>query len=168
METQADRKNVFTVTGVFASSRDAENAYHLLIELGYMPEEITLIMSEEMGQRISNSQSEKSGLITEKKSKNIDRKFASGISHAVDSLGKFVALPGVSLMVAGDFNDGGVRALTNSVMSDKYADFYRSLILEGEIVIDFTPHTAKEKNMITGLWENYRGYPIIRRASNAA
>jgi len=138
------------------------------MELGYTPKEVTLIMSEETCEKIASNYPEKSQNGTGKSSRFTNMKIARDISDAIDSMGKFVAIPGVAMMVAGDLNDRGLRALSNSVMSDRYADFYQSLIRDGEIVIDFTPHSAREKNMITGLWENYRGYPIIRRAENAA
>ncbi len=64
--------------------------------------------------------------------------------------------------------DGVERALTNSVMSDKDAEFYRAVIRDGEIVIDFTPHSAIEKNIVTTLWEDYRGFPVVRRQKIAA
>lgn len=167
MEARRNRKDTFTVTGVFASRKDAENAYHLLMELGYAPEEVTLIMSDETGEKICGKRKSESRFVLGRKI-NTTNYAGSNISDAIDSLGKFVALPGVALMVAGDFQDGGVSALINSVMSDKYAGFYKSVIKDGEIVIDFTPHSAREKNIIMNLWENYRGYPVIRKAENAA
>ncbi|WP_221393072.1 hypothetical protein [Dyadobacter sp. NIV53] len=154
MENGYNKKNICTVTGVFATKEDAENAYHILIDLGYTADEITLIMSDETQNKLAKSSHD---------NLNVDHT----IADIMVSLGKFVAFPGVALMVAGDFNDGGVRALTGSVMSDIYAQYYRTRIKDGEIVIDFRPRTVRERNMITDLWENYGGYPLIR-VSDAA
>jgi hypothetical protein len=168
METQRNRQNTFTVTGVFANSNDAENAYHLLMELGYAPGEVTVMMSDETGKKICDSRKRLTRMLLASNFKPVYQNFGNDICHAIDEMGKFISLPGVSLIVAGDFKNNGLRALTNSVMSDKYAQFYQSLIRDGEIVIDFTPHSAREKNVITGEWENYHGFPIIRRSENAA
>jgi hypothetical protein len=166
MENQGNGKSAFTVTGVFADKADAENAYHFLMTLGYTPSEVTLIMSDETGQKMNknNDRHHRAGSRT----RFIIQKELNGISEAIDAYGKFVAIPGVSLIVAGDLAGSGLNALANSVMSDKYATYYKTLIKDGEIVIDFAPHSVKEKNMIAGLWEDFHGYPITRRANHAA
>lgn len=167
MENQGNGKSAFTVTGVFADKADAENAYHFLMTLGYRPSEVTLIMSDETGQKMNQHRDHR--LRGGSKTRfTIQKERHSGISEAIDSYGKFVAIPGASLMVAGDLSGSGLHALANSVMSDKYATYYKTLIKEGEIVIDFAPHSVKEKNMIAGLWEDFHGYPITRRANHAA
>jgi len=165
MENQHTKRDTCTITGVFATQEDAENAFHILMEMGYNPEEITLIMSDETKDKIYNH---KAGLRLDSVPDSEHANACMTILDALDSLGKFVAIPGVSLMVAGDFNDGGVRALTSSVLSEKYAQFYQTRIKDGEILIDFQPHTMKERNMITSLWENYGGDSVIRRLGNAA
>ena len=166
MENQGNGKSAFTVTGVFADKGDAENAYHFLMTLGYTPSEVTLIMSDETGQKMNRQSDQR--LLGGSRTRFTIQKELNGISEAINSYGKFVAIPGASLMVAGDLAGSGLHALANSVMSDKYATYYKTLIKEGEIVIDFAPHSVKEKNMITGLWEDFHGYPITRRANHAA
>jgi len=165
MKDGYNKANTCTVTGVFATREDAENAYHILMELGYSPDEITLIMSEKTQDKLYNSRTDYSGFDA---GFHFDKSSCNTISDAIDALGKFVAFPGVALMVAGDFNDGGVRALTDSVMSDRYAQYYRTRINDGEIVIDFLPHTVNERNIISGIWEDFGGDPLIRNVDNAA
>ncbi|MCE7041502.1 hypothetical protein [Dyadobacter sp. CY312] len=157
------RSNAGTVTGIFATKEDADRAYDSLMELGYSEEEITLIMSEETqeklyGQPVSLSNS----------SYGDESQTRNPIVQAIRHLGKFVSFPGVAMVVAANFNDGGIRALSASVMSDKYAQFFRGKINEGEIVIDFKPHSVSERNYITGLWKKFGGFPLIRRLSTAA
>jgi hypothetical protein len=166
METTKMRKNTLTVTGVFANEEDAENAYHLLMELGYTPEEVTLIMSNKTGESLLKHDFFEAETLSEA---DQDREEAgNNISDAIDTMGKFVSFPGCTLIVAGDFKDGGIRAVAESVMSDEYAEFYQNRVREGEIIIDLTPHNLKEISMITDLWENFRGYPLIRRSKHAA
>ena len=165
METLNTKKDTCTVTGIFATREDAENAYHTLIEMGYSPEEITLIMSDETNDKLYKRSSV---MMLDSNYGFHNDDVCNSIADAIDHLGMFVSFPGVSLVVAGDFNDGGVRALTSSVMSDKYAQFYRNRLKDGEIVINFQPHTLKERNIIASIWENYGGDSVIRRLSHAA
>ena len=163
MDTNNTINNAGTITGIFATKEDADRAYYSLMELGYSEEEITLIMSEETQEKlyalpVSVSSS---GYVYESQNKN-------PIQTALEHLGKFVSFPGVAMVVAANFNDGGVRALSASVMSDKYAQFFRGRINEGEIVIDFKPHSIYERNYITDLWKKIGGFPLIRRLSTAA
>jgi hypothetical protein len=168
MEALHQHKSINTVTGVFATREDAEKAYQTLIKLGYRAEEITLIMSKDTCDRLyehdGDSFYNNSGLDYFKRKKLR----VSRISDALDVYGKFVAIPGLALVVAGNLQEGGFRALSSSVMSDEYGEYFQSRIQDGEILIDFGLHTAKERNLIIGLWENYGGYPIVRKISNAA
>jgi hypothetical protein len=168
MEARYNKQDTFTVTGVFATRQDAENAYHILMELGYTPDEITLIMSDETQEKLYKSPDQDLKMLLESRKYNRSDENCSTIYDALNTFGKFVALPGVALMVAGDFNDGGVRALSGSIMSDKYAHYFQTKIKDGEIVIDFKPHTARERNIIANLWENCGGDPLVRRARNVA
>jgi hypothetical protein len=158
-----NKVNAGTVTGIFATREDADRAYHSLIELGYCEEEITLIMSEK-------TQEKHFGIPGDKLNAGYtpDPQNESDIVRAIQHLGKYVSFPGVALVVAANFNDGGVRALSASVMSDTYAQFFRGRINDGEIVIDFNPHSIKERNLITGLWKSLGGLPLIRRLDVAA
>jgi hypothetical protein len=151
-----------TVTGIFATKEDAETAYNFLIEMGYEPDEITLMMSEHTKERFY-------------KDVNPDHYLLAGravtdnaIQTAIRFFGRFVAFPGVAMLVVANFRDGGIKAVTRSVMSDKYAQFFRTKINEGEIVIDFNPHSVKERNLIRAIWERCGGLPLIRRSETAA
>jgi len=54
------------------------------------------------------------------------------------------------------------------VLSDEYAAYFQRRIQEGEILIDFGLHNVKERNLIMNLWENYGGFSLVRKISNAA
>ncbi|MCF2505152.1 hypothetical protein L0663_17275 [Dyadobacter sp. CY107] len=90
------------------------------------------------------------------------------ISDALDVFGRFVAIPGLALVVAGKLDEGGQRAIASTVLSDEYATYFQRRIQEGEILIDFGLHNIKERNLIINLWENYGGFSLIREVSNAA
>jgi hypothetical protein len=162
------QKSISTLTGVFATRDDAENAYRTLLKLGYRAEEITLIMSEETCDRLYERHEE--DFYVSKNQDYFKRKKlqVSRISDALDVYGRFVAIPGLALVVAGNLKEGGFRALSNSVMSDDYAEYFQRRISDGEILIDFGLHTVKERNLIIGLWENYGSFPLVRRVRNAA
>ena len=86
----------------------------------------------------------------------------------MDVFGRFVAIPGLALVVAGKLDEGGQRAITSTVLSDEYATYFQRRIQEGEILIDFGLHNVKERNLIMNLWENYGGFSLVRKISNAA
>jgi hypothetical protein len=164
MNTNIDtRHNAGTITGIFATREDADQAYFILMELGYSEEEITLMMSEETQERLYGIPIDKSNL-----SSADEDQTSNDIVRAIKHLGKYISFPGVALVVAANFNDGGVRALSASVMSDKYAQFFRGRINEGEIVIDFKPHSISERNLITSLWRKFGGTPLVRGTKTAA
>jgi len=161
-------KSVNTVTSVFATRTDAENAYKALLKLGYEAGEITLIMSEETCERLyqyhdSDFDDNRTSVLGKGKKLQVTR-----ISDALDVFGRFVAIPGLALVVAGKLDEGGQRAITSTVLSDEYATYFQRRIQEGEILIDFGLHNVKERNLIMNLWENYGGFSLVRKISNAA
>lgn len=159
---------VNTLTSVFATRADAENAYQALLRLGYKADEITLIMSEETCERLYQyhdtdyNNNRKSSLGIGKKLQ------VTRISDALDVYGRFVAIPGLALVVAGKLDEGGQRAVTSTVLSDEYATYFQRRIQEGEILMDFGLHNLKERKVIMNLWENYGGFSLVRKISNAA
>ncbi|MCF0048928.1 hypothetical protein LXM25_02590 [Dyadobacter sp. LJ53] len=168
MNDTYNTESVNTVTSVFATRADAENAYKALLKLGYDAEEITLIMSEETCERLyqyhdldhDNNRTPSLG-----KGKKLQ---VTRISDALDVFGRFVSIPGLALVVAGKLNEGGQRAIAGTVLSDEYATYFQRRIQEGEILIDFGLHNVKERNLIVNLWENYGGYSLVRKVNNAA
>jgi hypothetical protein len=153
---------------MFATRADAENAYLSLLKLGYKPEEITLVMSEETCDRLYQYHEDdfyQSRTVRSGEGKKLQ---VTRISDALDVLGRFVAIPGLALVVAGKLDEGGQRALSNTVLSDEYSTYFQRRIQEGEILIDFGLHNLKERNLIVNLWENYGGFSLVRKISNAA
>ncbi|TLV03537.1 hypothetical protein [Dyadobacter luticola] len=165
METSTPKK-ISTMTGVFATREDAENAYKTLIGLGYEAEEITLIMSEETCGKLYHHSG--SDFYTDNLKHHRKKLQVTRISDALDVYGRFVAIPGLALVVVGKLNEGGLRAMSSSVMSDDYAEYFKRRIQDGEILIDFGLHTPKEQKLLLGLWEDYGGMPLVRRVTNAA
>ncbi|MCE7065829.1 C13 family peptidase [Dyadobacter sp. CY326] len=167
METTPN-KSMNTVTSVFATRADAENAYQSLIKFGYKPEEITLIMSEETSERLYHYSENDVYNGRKLKYSGAKRLQVSRISDALEVFGRFVAIPGLALVVAGMLDEGGQRAIASTVLSDEYATYFQRRIQEGEILIDFGLHNLKERNLIVNLWENYGGYSLVRKVSAAA
>jgi hypothetical protein len=166
MKTFDHNKSINTVTGVFSTKEDAENAYQTLLNLGYMPNEISLIMSEETCRQsfgYAAEDFERNFLLHHRKKLQV-----TSISDGLDVYGKFVAIPGLALVVIGDLHEGAHRALLSSVLSDDYAEYFQRRLVDGEILIDFGLHTSREKRLILGLWEDYGGFPLVRRISAAA
>ena len=166
METVRANRSVDTVTGVFATKTDAENAYRTLLKMGYQPDEVTLIMSEETCRKLYEASC--SDLGNEMSERQKHKLQVTRISEALDVFGSYVAIPGLALVVAGDLGGSAARAITSSVLSDDYAEYFQRRIQDGEILIDFGLHAARERKTIMGVWETYGGMPLSRKVSNAA
>lgn len=163
MRAQRETQNTSVITGMFANTTEAENAYHLLMELGYAPHEVTLIMSEKLSEALLGRTNGRKTLRIHQ-----DLECCPEISDAITAHGTCVAIPGCKIVVTGDFSDGSARAISESVLSDDYAEFYQSRLEEGEIIIDFVAHSARDKRLVRKMWADCDCLPIVRHAGHAA
>ncbi|QRR00915.1 hypothetical protein [Dyadobacter sandarakinus] len=165
MKTVDHQESVSTVTGMFATGKDAEKAYQTLLDLGYHKEEITLVMSEAAYKELIQAHTQQ----------NVHPTFvisrpgrSAGFREALDQYAHYVGIPGLSFMVVGNLTEGGLRTISDTILSDEYAEYFQRSVRSGEILIDFGLHNAREKNLITDLWENFGGHPLVRPVGNAA
>jgi hypothetical protein len=164
-----------TITGVFRSRDDAESAYNALIEKGYAPDEIILLMSDETHR--STFKDTDSGEPRNKAMENAGIGSAIGgtvgaIVGVVAAIGTSVALPGLGLIVAGPIvagltgagagglTGGLIGGLIGSGMSREHAKAYEASLKEGAVVIGVVPKTAEDRRMIGSAWRQYRGENI--------
>ena len=164
-----------TITGVFRSRDDAENAYNALIEKGYLPNEIILLMSDETHRsQFKDATDTGSG---HKAMENAGIGSAIGgtlgaIVGVIAAIGTSVALPGLGLVIAGPIvaglsgagagglTGGLIGGLIGSGMSDEHAKAYEDSLKEGAVVIGVVPKTAEDRRLINTAWRQYRGENI--------
>ena len=160
-----------TITGVFRSRDDAESAYNALIEKGYAPDEIILLMSDETHRSSFNPEP------ANKAMENAGIGSAIGgtvgaIVGVVAAIGTSVALPGLGLIIAGPIvagltgagagglTGGLIGGLIGSGMSNEHAKAYEASLKEGAVVIGVVPKTIEDRRMIGTAWRQYRGENI--------
>ena len=173
-----------TVTGVFRTKEDAEQAYNSLIQKGYSPEEITVLMSNETRDRYfkhsandaDTHRDDKDDLGTKAMEKAGVGSAIGGtvgaIVGAIAAIGTSVALPGLGLVVAGPIvaaltgagagglTGGLIGALVGAGIPKERAEAYNKSIKEGGIVVGVKPKSHDHSSMIAEDWRQYRGEDI--------
>ena len=164
-----------TITGVFRSRDDAERAYNTLIEKGYAPDEIILLMSDE-----THRTQFKDSVINESGGKTMEKAgigsaiggTVGAIVGAVAAIGTSIALPGLGLIIAGPIvagltgagagglTGGLIGGLIGSGMSNDHAKAYEQSLKEGAVVIGVVPRTPEDRSLINYAWREYRGENI--------
>jgi hypothetical protein len=179
MKTTNDLKNEDgTVTGVFYTKDDAENAYNTLIAKGYEPEEIILLMSDETHKTHfqHDDHDDNSGfksLAMEKAGLGSAIGGTTGaVIGALAAIGTTVALPGLGIIVAGPIiaalsgaGAGGlagglIGGLVGSGIPKERAARYEDSLKRGGVVIGIVPRSAQDRAEICEDWKNYGGEDI--------
>lgn len=161
-----------TIMGVFHSRDDAENAYNALIEKGYSPDEIILLMTDETHRRHFVDAREHEPGTKAMESAGIGSAIGGtvgAIVGAIAAIGTSLALPGLGLVIAGPIvaaltgagaggiTGGLIGGLVGSGVPKEHAAAYESSLKEGGVVIGVVPKTAEDRRLISTAWRNYRG-----------
>lgn len=170
--TTNTRQEEGTVTGVFRSRDDAERAYDSLIDKGYTPDEIIVLMSDdthkvhfknrERETDLGNKAMEKAGV------GSAIGGTVGAIVGGIAAIGTSVALPGLGLVIAGPIvaaltgaGAGGlagglIGGLIGSGIPKEHAIIYETAIKEGGIVLGVVPKTEDDRTSIGSEWNTYR------------
>ncbi|MDR6197410.1 hypothetical protein [Siphonobacter sp. SORGH_AS_0500] len=168
------------VTGVFANTKDAENAYNALINHGFSSKDISVLMSDETRERFKDQEntSELGNKALEKAGVGSAIGGAAGaIVGAIAALGTVVVLPGLGLVVAGPLlaaltgagagglTGGIIGALVGSGIPQERAEYYENSLKEGGIVLGVTPRSDAEYEVIAQELQRSGGQEIHSRSS---
>lgn len=162
--------NAGTVTGLFRDKESAEQAYRSLINKGYSPDEITVLMSEET--RKEHFKDDKSSNLGNKSLEGAGAGSAIGgtigaIAGALAAVGASIAIPGVGLVVAGPIvaaltgagagglTGGLIGALIGAGIPEEKAKAYEEGIKEGSIVMGVVPRNEADAEYFENQWEVY-------------
>ena len=172
MENSTDYEVPTHVNAAFANQSDADNAYGELINRGYKPDEINVLLSDknhpvhvtnETG--IDDKTTEKTGV------GSAIGGVAGAIAGALATLGTAVLIPPLGIIVAGPLlasftlagagagglSGGIIGALVGSGISKEHAKIYENTIKEGGVIISFTPKTVEDRIEIITAWNNLGG-----------
>lgn len=173
-----------TITGVFRTKEDAEQAYNSLIQKGYSPDEITVLMSDKTRDLyFKDAENDADDRIRDKDTLGNKSMEKAGVGSAIGgtvgaivgaiaAIGTSVALPGLGLIVAGPIvaaltgagagglTGGLIGALVGAGIPKERAERYHKSIKEGGIVVGVVPKSYDDRSMIADDWRNYRGEEI--------
>ena len=167
-----------TITGVFYTKEEAENAYNVLIDRGYTADEIILLMSDETHKTHfdNDDTNDDSGLKTLAMEKaglgSAIGGTAGAVIGAIAAVGTTIALPGLGLVVAGPIvaaltgaGAGGlaggiIGGLVGSGIPKERAALYEESVKRGGVVIGVTPHSREDRETIREEWRDIGGKDI--------
>jgi hypothetical protein len=159
------------ITGLFRDKENAEQAYRTLLDRGYKPEEVTVLMSDETRDTHFKDNDDNSDL-GNKSLEGAGAGSAIGgtlgaIVGAIAAAGATVAIPGVGIVLAGPIvaalagaGAGGlagglIGALVGAGIPEDKAKEYESGIKEGGIVMGVEPKNAEDAAYFESEWEHH-------------
>jgi hypothetical protein len=157
------------IVGVFNDKHSAEQAYDVLMNLGYTRDETNVLMTDETRQRnFGEADADESNL----GSKALEGAgvggaigtVAGGLVAALAAIGTSIALPGLGIVVAGPLaaalagagagaaTGGLIGALIGSGIPEEHARKYESHIQKGGILLAVNPRNATDAQQIESSW----------------
>jgi hypothetical protein len=157
------------VVGVFNDKRTAEQAYDMLMNLGYSRDETNVVMTDETRKRsFSKSDADDSDLGNKAlEGAGVGGAIGTvvgGLVAALAAIGTSIALPGLGIIVAGPLaaalagagagaaTGGLIGALVGSGIPEESARSYEAHVRSGGILIAVTPHSDTEAQQIENSW----------------
>jgi uncharacterized membrane protein len=152
------------VGNAFADRESAERAYEMLLERGYEPNEINLLMSEATKKRYFPDE-EASTELEQKAHEGIAKTALEGAGKGtligtLLAFGSNMVLPGVGLFIGGPLFiglgalAGGLgSALVESGFTEEQAKLYEEDIQQGRIVLGVVPHTDEDAQYFARAWK---------------
>src|SRR5689334_35682 len=162
-----------TVSGIFQNREDAEQAYNSLVNRGYDPKDIILLMSDKTHKThfkdrdkdtaLGNKAAEKAGV------GSAIGGTAGAVIGAIAAIGTTVALPGLGLVIAGpiiagltgagagSLAGGLIGGLIGAGIPKEHAAVYEESIKKGGIVVGVVPKSEQDREAIGQDWKTYRG-----------
>jgi hypothetical protein len=163
-QTGFSSKSIGTVSGVFFSKRDADNAFNYLIDMGHTPDDISILMSDETlpkDQKAIGQPLKESAL----------SKATSVFAGAIISFTSIISLPklGVSIsntlkkmhrMIEKD-NVSDRDENPSARVQDQQLSSLEGEMQEGGIIVSVDPRNADEKKAIIANFRLNHGTDIL-------
>lgn len=164
------------LTGLFKDYKNAEWAYHDLVQRGYEKEDIHLLMSDDIRKKyFPDTPTTEAGNET-LKGAGVGASIGGGvgaIAAAIAAAGTTLAIPALGLVIAGPLaaslagaGAGGlaggiVGALVGAGIPDEKAKIYESGIKAGGIVVGVTPNTQADATLLENKWKEHQAETIL-------
>ena len=162
------------LTAFFDDNHKAGKAYNFALKLGYIKEEINILMSEETRRRHEYEHKDTEPSVSDEAIKGAGVGGALGVTTgafigAAIAMGTIIATSGLSLVIsgpiavglagatAGGLAGGLVGAMINAGISEDYAKNYLEEITKGSILIAIIPHSEEDRRTLETEWQAYEG-----------
>ncbi|MCE6992618.1 hypothetical protein [Dyadobacter sp. CY323] len=162
-----------TVSAVFFTKKDAENAYRGLLKLGHTEDDISLLMSDETLNKHANPPGEgavdDSGT-TDDTAENQSKTDAKHlIAEAIISFTSMISFPELGISISkrllGQVPATPVEKNISSIISTKipeeHCGTYETGIKEGGIIISVDPKNRAERDAVIREFRNSDGHDIL-------
>ncbi len=160
------------LTALFKNPQNAENVYQDLLKKGYKPEDITLMMSDDVHKKYFSNESANENTMGTKTLQGLGIGGAVGgtvgaIAAALATVGTSLVIPGLGIVVAGALAAslagagagaaaGGILgALVGAGIPEADVKNYEKGIKEGGVVIGVTPLTSNDYTLMKKEWDDY-------------
>ncbi|SKB68920.1 hypothetical protein [Dyadobacter psychrophilus] len=162
-----------TVSAVFFTKKDAENAYQALLKLGHTEDDISLLMSDETLSKHTNPTSESTGYGVDEQLGSIEEKPKEGAKHkiaeAIISITSMISLPELGISISrrliGKVEQKPETQTISHVIAtqipEEHCDTYETGIKEGGIIISVDPKNRAERDAIVREFRNNDGHDIL-------
>lgn len=174
----AAKHNQRMLTAIFRDRRSTERTFSWLLDRGYVPDEINLLMSEHTRKGYHNHGTEgqiKSGTHA---SEGVAEGGAIGTAigatvGAILAIGTSIAIPGLGLIVAGPiiaaFAGGGAGAVAGGAIGglvglgfpEANAKAYEEALKKGGVVFGVVPHSEEDAKAIRKCFEEQKADNIV-------
>jgi hypothetical protein len=157
-------RSIGTVSGVFFSRADADQAYDSLLKRGHTSDDISVLMSDETLVN-ANASSEQ---IHEEEESALS-KAANAFKGVIISITSMISIPGLGIALSKklqkQFSDtpgtAKLDAIRNSGVPDTHLDVYDGRMQEGGIIISVDPRNREEKRAIIKDFRLFNGSDIL-------
>ena len=157
--------SVGTVSGVFFTKKDADNAYHNLIRMGHTEDDISVLMSDETlskNQVYTDEPADESAL----------SRAANAFTGFIISITSMISLPGIGIAISNTLQKkmpadvvshetGKQDVMRGSGIPEQHFDSYDSGMREGGIIISVDPRNNDERKSIVNNFRLNNGTDIL-------
>jgi hypothetical protein len=151
-------KSIGTVSAVFFTKKDADNAYDNLIRMGHTSDDISVLMSDETltkNQEVPNEDMVEESALT---------RAANAFSGVIISITSMISLPGLGIAISNTLQKkmsafavsdeaGKADVMRGSGIPDQHFESYDNSMQEGGIIVSVDPRNSGEKKAII---QNFR------------
>jgi hypothetical protein len=166
-------RSIGTVSGVFFSKTDADNAYNKLLKRGHTADDISVLMSDETLNKHQDASRDGAQNVIVSEDESSLEKAKNAFAGIIISITTMISLPGLGIAISNTLQkkmpvrpDEDVpyeksQALIGSGIPNQHAESYSDHMHEGGIIISVDPRNEEEKRAIIQDFKFCNGHDIL-------